>query len=85
MVAERLIALREAIGLQKGEFADVIGIDRSSYSKIEKGKKPLLPPHAYKIFTLYGVDMNYLYLGQIGGLPDRLSRKVTSRLTAPIS
>ena len=80
MVARRLIALREALGLGKGEFADMIGIDRSSYTKIEKGLKPLLPQYAFRIWQLYGVDMNYIYLGQVGGLPNRLSSNVTTHL-----
>lgn len=80
MVARRLIAAREALGLTKAEFADIIGIDRSSYTKIEKGLKPLLPPTARVIFQLYGLDMNYFYLGQLGGLPSSLSSKVIAHL-----
>ena len=79
-VAPRLKAVRRALGLQKAQFADLIGIDRSSYSKIEKGIKPLLPDRAYKIFELYGVDMNFIYLGQVGGLPERLSKAVMHHL-----
>lgn len=80
MVARRLIAIRAALGLNKADFADQIGVDRSSYTKIEKGVKPLSPPSAYKIYELYGVDMNFIYLGQVGGLPSILSKKVTSHL-----
>ena len=80
MVARRLAAARLALGLTKAEFADIIGIDRSSYTKIEKGLKPLLPPTARAIFRLYGVDMNYFYLGQLGGLPSNLSSKVIAHL-----
>lgn len=80
MVAERLIAAREALGLSKAEFADMIGIDRSSYTKIEKGAKPILPHSAYRIWQLYGIDLNFIYLGQVGGLPSNLSNKVISHL-----
>lgn len=82
MVTPRLIALREALSLSKGEFADAIGIDRSSYSKIEKANKPILPPVAQRIWKLYGVDMNYIYLGRVDTLPMHLSSKITKRLTA---
>lgn len=81
LVAARLIALREALGLNKAQFADLIGVDRSSYTKIEKGTKPLLPPAAVQIWRLYGVDMNFIYLGQIRGLPESLSSSVTKSLT----
>lgn len=77
MVTPRLIRVREAVGLSKAEFADRIGIDRSSYTKIEKAEKPLLPRTAYRIWELFGVDMNYIYLGRLDGLPERLSIKLT--------
>lgn len=80
MVARRLIAAREALGLNKADFADVIGIDRSSYTKIEKGVKPLLPREAHRIWQLFHVDLNYLYLGEVGGLPSHLSSKVIANL-----
>jgi len=80
MVAERLKALREALEMTKAEFADAIGVDRSSYTKIEKGEKPLLPKSAYRIWKLYGVDMNYVYLGQVGGVPLNLSKRLMIHL-----
>lgn len=82
MVTPRLIALREALNLSKGEFADSIGMDRSSYSKIEKSNKPILPPTAQKIWELYGADMNYIYLGRLDSLPAHLSAKITKSLMA---
>lgn len=81
LVARRLHAVREALGLKRSEFADIIGIDRSSYTKIENGIKPILPETAYRIFELYGVDLNFIYLGQVGGLPESLSRSVTTALS----
>lgn len=82
MVAHRLKALREALGLNKADFADAIGLDRSSYTKVENGAKPLLPHIAYRIWQLYSVDMNYIYLGQVGGVPSNLSNKLMPALTA---
>ena len=81
MVTPRLIALREALGLNKADFADAIGIDRSSYSKIEKAEKPILPPLEERIWSLYGVDMNYIYLARVDTLPSHLSSKITRNLT----
>jgi len=80
MVGPRVKAVRLALGLSGHEFSEMIGIDASSLSKIEHGKKPLLPYTAYKIFECYGVDMNFIYLGQVGGLPLDLSKKVISHL-----
>lgn len=80
MIARRLTAVREALGMSKSELADALGIDRSSYSKIEKGAKPMLPKDAYRLWQLFGVDLNYVYLGQVRGLPAELSSKVTTHL-----
>jgi transcriptional regulator with XRE-family HTH domain len=82
MVARRLQALRLTLGMNRADFADAIGVDRSSYTKIENGNKPLLPHTAYRIYHLYGVDMNYLYLGQVGGVPSRLSSALMMYLNA---
>ncbi len=81
-VAVRLRAAREALALSKADFADQIGIDRSSYTKIEKGEKPLLAREAHRIWLLYHIDMNYIYLGEVGGLPVNLSSKVMTHLKA---
>lgn len=80
LVARRLRALRMALGLSRSEFADLIRVDRSSYTKIENGEKPLLPYAAYRIYELYTVDMNYIYLGKLGGVPLDLSKKVMNHL-----
>lgn len=85
LVARRLTAIRAALGLNKADFADSLEIDRSSYTKIEKGQKPLLPKDAYRIFERYAVDLNFIYLGQVGGLPAKLSKSITSHLTGDIS
>lgn len=81
-VAPRIEAVRMALGLNRSEFADRIDVDRSSFTKIADGKKPLLPRDAYKIYELWGVDMNFLYLGQIRDLPPSLSSKIISHLKA---
>ncbi len=80
LVAPRLEAARRALGLGKGEMAAAIDIDAASYSKIIKGTKPLLPPQAWRLWKLYGIDPNFIYLGQIGGLPANLSKKVMAHL-----
>lgn len=81
LVAPRLEAVRAALKLSKAEMAEVIEIDPSSYSKIIKGEKPLLPPQAWNLWHKYAVDLNFLYLGQIGGLPSYLSKAVMTHLT----
>lgn len=72
-VARRLIALREALELGPSEFADSVGIDRSSYTRIEKGEKPLHQYMAFDVATIHGVSMGYLYMGLVrdSDLPEK--------------
>ncbi|WP_253949476.1 helix-turn-helix domain-containing protein [Mangrovicoccus sp. HB161399] len=70
-VSRRLLAVRTTSGLPSGEFADSVGIDRSSYSKIEAGKKPLNLEMGFRVSEKWGVSMDYLYRGLLRGLdPD---------------
>lgn len=80
-VARRLDALREATTLEKGIFADTVGIDRSSYSKIIKGEKPLKAEMAYAVSMRWGVSMDFLYKGSLDGLPSNLSASIIAILT----
>ena len=80
-VGARLDALRAATGLEKGLFADTVGIDQSSYSKIIKGKKPLKSDMGYAVSMIWGVSMDYLYKGSLDGLPPNLSATIIAILT----
>ena len=53
-ISLRLTALREALGLNRADFADSVRINRSSYMLIEDGRKALNYRMAYKIAVLYG-------------------------------
>jgi transcriptional regulator with XRE-family HTH domain len=81
-VAPRLIATRRALGFSGHDFAHMIGLDPSSLTKCEKGRKPLGPEYAYRIFQLWGVDMNWIYLGRVDGLPDALRRRIIEEMGA---
>lgn len=78
-VAQRVEGLRRAVNMDKGEFADSIEIDRSSYSKIIAGDKPLKADMAFRIAEKWGVSMDYLYRGLVKDLPADLAAKL--RLT----
>lgn len=81
-IASRLEALREAIDLDKGGFAQSFGVDPSSYSKMLKGEKPLKADMAYVISERWGVTMDYLYRGNLDRLPDRYAKILIDKLTS---
>lgn len=80
-VARRLVALREAVALGPSEFADTVGIDRSSYSKIEAGKKALRSEMGFAIAERWGVSMDFLYRGVLSDLPEKYRTNILSHLS----
>ena len=81
-VGLRLEALRAATGLEKRVFAATVGIDKSSYSKIIQGEKPLKAEMGYAVAMRWNVSMDYLYRGVLDGLPPNLSATIIANLTA---
>ena len=67
-VGARISALRELHGLTKSQLADMIGLDPSSQTKMEKGSKPLLPVYAVRVSEIFGVTLDFLYLGDLSGV-----------------
>lgn len=72
-IGERLRAIRESEQMQSGEFALSVGIDPSSYSKIEQGKKALKMEMGYQVAERYGVTMDFIYRGRLNDLPQKLA------------
>lgn len=72
-VGLRLEAVRTAIGMEKRAFADIIGVDPSTYSKIIRGKAGLRADNAYLIAEKFGVPMDYIYRGRLTDLPESLA------------
>ena len=80
-VGKRLQALREFRDLNQGDFARSVGIDPTSYGRIEKGLKPLKADMAFRIAERYGVSMVFLYRGRLTELPAALADSLMQNLT----
>ena len=81
LVAQRLRYIRAAFDLDKASLADLVPVDRSSYTKIEKGEKALKPNWAFRIWELYGVPMEYIYRGALDNIPDKLRTTIMQNRT----
>lgn len=79
-VAPRITALREAHAMDKAAFADSIEFDRSTLSKVEKGKIGLDIAVAERISAIYGVGLDYIYRGDLSDLPLDLRPRVMVEL-----
>lgn len=81
LVGLRLEALRKALGItEMKDFAVLIGIDPSSYTKIKDGKKPLKSEMGYRAGRRFGVSMDYFYDGDVSRLPESLRPKILAYL-----
>lgn len=71
-VGPRITALRETLKMSKAQFADAVGLDRSSLTKIEKGKAGLDIVIGERIATLFRVDLDFIYRGELSDIPSDL-------------
>lgn len=78
--ARRLKAVRESEGLTKAEFADMLGVDRSTYIKIEDGAREIRVPMALRLAELFGISLDFLYRGNIATLSAEQAAKIRPRL-----
>jgi DNA-binding XRE family transcriptional regulator len=85
-VALRLRALREALGMNRADFADSVKINRSSYTLIEDAKKPLNHRMGYTVSLRHGVSMDYIYKGHTSDkdLPDSHAQAIRALLMGQI-
>ena len=56
-IGPRIKALRERLGLKQAEFADKLGIARSSISRIEQGERPPSAELLFGLACFFGVDL----------------------------
>lgn len=68
-VGNRITAIRETLALSKAQFADSIGLDRSSLTKIEKGEMGLDILMGEHIATIYGFGLDFIYRGDLSDAP----------------
>jgi DNA-binding XRE family transcriptional regulator len=68
-VGPRITALRETLRLSKAEFADSIGLNRSSLTKIEKGEMGLDIAMGERVAAIYGFGLDFIYRGDLSDVP----------------
>lgn len=81
-VGERVTAMRMTLNLHKAEFADSIGLDRSSLTKIEAGSKGLDIVVGAKIAEMYGFGLDFIYRGTLTDVPEGQRTMILSQLHA---
>ncbi len=79
-VGKRLDAVRAASGLIAKDFANSVGIDPSSYSKIVQGKKPLKIEMGHNVSIRWGAKLEFLYHGDLSELPEKHAKTIIAHL-----
>ena len=63
-IGTRLRLVREAFGLKPSEVSDLLGIERTYWSRFEGGHRKLTNEVAFLIVDRFGVTLDFLFLGR---------------------
>ena len=80
-ISKRLEATRRALGYsEQGKFADDLKIGRTAYNSWETGgQRPGLTA-AMRLVDLFGLTLDFIYLGHLHGLPTELRKDILAQL-----
>ncbi|WP_147127794.1 helix-turn-helix transcriptional regulator [Shimia ponticola] len=81
-VAPRIAAIRSVLGLTQTQLAEIIGLDRSTMSKVERGEKGLAIQHGETLAQLYGFGLDFIYRGDLNDIPLDYRPTVAAALNA---
>lgn len=71
-IGHRIVTLREALGHNQSSFSKLVGISQPSIANYESGLRRPEIDKAIQISAKTGATLDWLYLGDRGGLPQRL-------------
>jgi transcriptional regulator with XRE-family HTH domain len=71
-IGKRIVMLREALGRNQVSFAQLVDISQPALANYEKGYRRPDLDKAVQIVNKTGVTLDWLYLGERAGLPQRL-------------
>lgn len=75
-VGKRLALLRQAYDLSPSEMADMLDIERTYWSRYEKGRQGLSDSVAALLTIRFGVTLDFLMLGKWDKLPLDVAEKM---------
>lgn len=82
---ERLLRAREALGKgghgNQGKYASVLTMTKHAYGQWENGVNLIPLDQAILLCRAYGLSLDYIYLGDRSGLPERLFAKLAPTST----
>lgn len=80
-MGRRLVALREAVGLNQAEWGRRLGFEPQKVNNWERGYNRIGIDSAIQICRHTGVTLDYIFLGSMSALPWELAGKIDRALT----
>lgn len=78
MVGNRLQMTRLALGKSQADLARVLLISPQRWNNYERGARPIDIEFAIRLCERFGLTLDWLYRGQMGGLPFELAQRLGS-------
>lgn len=75
-IGYRLKLLREGLGMKPAQISDMLGIERTYWSRFERGHRAVSDPIAALLVDRFGVTLDFLILGHWDKLPLDLANKM---------
>ncbi len=75
-IGHRMMLLREALELRPAQISDMLGVERTYWSRFENGKRPITDSFAALLVDRFGITLDFLILGRWSGLPLELADKM---------
>lgn len=75
-IGYRMSLFRRALGMEKSEIADALGVERTYWSRTENGTRALSKSFCAAIVSRFDVTADFLIYGNWSGLPVRLAEEM---------
>lgn len=82
-VAERMKLTRLALGLSQAAIGRLAGIEPQAWNNNERARGRISLDQAIKLCIATGVSLDWIYRGEMRGLPHELAVKIQEQIAAP--
>lgn len=68
--------------MKPAEMADFLGVERTYWTRFEKGRRPVSDEVAYLLTERFGITLDWLLLGKMDKLPLDVADKLRAAATS---
>ncbi|UWU73054.1 helix-turn-helix domain-containing protein [Bradyrhizobium huanghuaihaiense] len=80
LLAERLRRTRESMKLKQADWCRFVGIGPQAWNNYERGINRISIDQAIKVCVATGVSLDWIYRGQLSGLPIELATTLQGKI-----